>query len=311
MEVADGVKEMPAGHGPADPVPAAQVPAAPSTASVKKTRSKIQIPPKTRKLLKEHGLLELADEIPCSGSKLMPDDVEAYLAAGAGAGSTDDYEVQPLPQSQITLNYRLGRGTQSCIPVTVMNEVNWSQLQSVRATVKATGGPTGFAMALWCVVQALKNHDAFRSSLSSDGRTRNVYHRVNLGIAVALPGDQMVTAVVREADKMDQTAFFQAVSRQIETARDGQDQADASTTVTVSNIGKAGMRIGIPAIVAPAVATLAIGETYPLPVPDGDSFKFQTSATLTLSFDHRLANGVGAANFMNQVKNEIESFQID
>ncbi|MCH2178371.1 MAG: 2-oxo acid dehydrogenase subunit E2 [Mariniblastus sp.] len=311
MEVADGVKEMSAGHGPTESTPATNFATASSAAPAKRAKSKIQIPPKTRKLLKEQGLLELADEIPCSGSKLMPDDVEAYLAAAVAVGSADDYEAQPLPQSQITLNYRLGRGTQSCIPVTVMNEVNWSHLQSVRATVKASGGPTGFVMALWCIVQALKHHDAFRSTLSSDGRTRNVYHRVNLGIAVALPGDQMVTAVVREADEMDQATFFQAVRRQIETARDGQDQADASTTVTVSNIGKAGMRIGIPAIVAPAVATLAIGETYQRPVPDGDSFKFQTSATLTLSFDHRLANGVGAANFMNQVKDGIESFSMD
>ena len=70
------------------------------------------------------------------------------------------------------------------------------------------------------------------------------------------------------------------------------------------------MRIGIPAIVAPAVATLAIGESFQLPIPDGESFRFRPSVTATLSFDHRIANGVGAANFMNDVKNEIESFQI-
>jgi pyruvate dehydrogenase E2 component (dihydrolipoamide acetyltransferase) len=104
--------------------------------------------------------------------------------------------------------------------------------------------------------------------------------------------------------------FYSAVEQQIKTARDGKDQADESTTITVSNIGKAGMRIGIPAIVAPAVATLAFGETYPQPVPDGDSFKFQTSVTATLSFDHRIANGVGAANFLNEIKRLIQSFRL-
>ena len=312
MEVAEGVKEMPAGHGPVDTAPVAASSVATASPPAARKKSKIQIPPKTRKLLKEHGLLELADEIPCTGSKLMPADVEAYLATGdQGGGSSDEFSAQPLPQSQLTLNFRLRRGTQDCIPVTVMNEVDWTALQAARTAVKPTGGPTSFAMALWCVVQALKQHDAFRSSLSADGRTRQVFHRVNLGIAVALPGDQMVTAVVRGADEMDRGAFFEAVNRQIEQARDGQDQADASTTMTVSNIGKAGMRIGIPAIVAPAVATLAIGETYQLPVPEGDSFRFQASCTMTLSFDHRLANGVGAANFMNQIKSEIESFSVE
>ncbi|MCH2181717.1 MAG: 2-oxo acid dehydrogenase subunit E2 [Mariniblastus sp.] len=312
MEVAEGVEEMPAGHGPADSAPATTSAVVTDSTPVARKKSKIQIPPKTRKLLKEHGLLDLADEIPTAGSKLMPADVEAYLAAGGQGGqSSDDYAAELLPQSQVTLNFRLKRGTQDCIPVTVMNEVDWTALQSARAEVKPSGGPTGFTMALWCVVQALKEHDAFRSSLSSDGRTRHVYHRVNLGIAVALPGDQMVTAVVRGADEMDRETFFAAVAQQIEQARDGQDQADGSTTLTVSNIGKAGMRIGIPAIVAPAMATLAIGQTYPLPVPEGDSFRFQVSCTMTLSFDHRLANGVGAANFMNRIKEEIESFQVE
>ena len=317
MEVAEGVKEMPAGHGPADTVSATpsaspSVSAPSVSASTSRKKSKVQIPPKTRKLLKEHGLLDMADEIPCSGTKLMPADVEAYLAGDhSGSQSSDQFSAEPLAQSQVTLNFRLKRGTQDCIPVTVMNEVDWSALQSARAVVKPSGGPTGFAMALWCVVQALKNHDAFRSSLSADGRMRQVFHRVNLGVAVALPGDQMVTAVIGGADEMDRSTFFEAVQRQIDQARDGQDQADGSTTLTVSNIGKAGMRIGIPAIVAPAVATLAIGETYLLPVPEGESFRFRPSATMTLSFDHRLANGVGAANFMNEIKSEIESFRVE
>ena len=314
MEVAEGVKEMAAGHGPPDsaastPAKAAAVAAPPKKA---RTRSKVQIPPRTRKYLKEHNLLDVADSIPCSGSKLMPADVDAFLAAGGagGAVSSDAYKLVDLPKSQITLNYRMSRGTQACIPVTVMNEIDWSTIQDCRNKVRESGGPTGFAMACWCVVQALKKHDKFRSAMNSDGKSLKVFHRVNLGVAVALPGDEMVTAVVRDADELDADAFYSALAQQIATARDGKDQADESTTITVSNIGKAGMRIGIPAIVAPAVATLAFGETYAQPVPDGDGYKFRTAITATLSFDHRIANGVGAANFLNDIRSEMEAFKI-
>ncbi len=310
MEVAEGVKEMPVGHGPQETSPAA-TPASPSgggTATKTLRSKKIQIPPKTRKYLKDHNLLDVADEIPATGSKLMPADVDAYLAARGASVSSDLYETVALPMSQITLNYRLARGTQVCVPVTVMSNFEWTQIAVAREQVRASGGPTGFAMACWCVVQALKKHDKFRSVLSSDGKSLKVFHGVNLGVAVALPGDEMVTAVVRDADKMDQTAFYAALSNAIDTARNGKDQADESTTITVSNIGKAGMRIGIPAIVAPAVATLAFGETFAHPVPDGDSFRFVSTVTATLSFDHRIVNGVGAANFMNDLKAEIESF---
>jgi pyruvate dehydrogenase E2 component (dihydrolipoamide acetyltransferase) len=312
IEVAEGVKEMPAGHGPAETSAPEPASTSSSGSSKKAVRSgKVQIPPKTRKYLKEKGLLDVADQIPTSGSKLMPDDVDAYLASGGGGDvDSDSFAVVPLPTSQVTLNYRLSRGTQVCVPVTVMNEMDWSSIAESRAKVRESGGPTGFAMACWCVVQALKKHDKFRSAMSADGKSLKVFHNVNLGVAVALPGDEMVTAVVREADKLSTDEFYAQLGKQIETARDGKDQADGSTTITVSNIGKAGMRIGIPAIVAPAVATLAIGETYPQPIPDGDSFKFRTAVTATLSFDHRIANGVGAANFMNDVKNEIESFTV-
>ena len=187
----------------------------------------------------------------------------------------------------------------------------WDKVQAARATVKAAGGTaSGFAMACFEIVQALKVHDRFRSTLSADEKSLQIYHDVNLGIAVALPGDEMVTAVVRAADKMSQSEFFKAFATQIEAARGGQDQADASTTMTISNIGKAGMRFGIPAIVAPAVATLALGAVYQAPVPDGDGIRFEPKILSTLSFDHRLANGIGAANFMNDVKQRIEQFSL-
>jgi pyruvate/2-oxoglutarate dehydrogenase complex dihydrolipoamide acyltransferase (E2) component len=343
IEVAEGVKEVPSGHGPADSHAATAAASTSSTdgAMHDSLASRVEsssgprddqadtsggpmIPPKTRKYLKEKGLLDVAHQIPCAGKKLMPEDVDAYLAKGGSGGgaasgaapvaatpvSTEHYDVVELPQSQIVLNYRLVRGTQVCVPVTVMNEIDWSSIEAARQKVKATGGPTAFAMACWGVVQALKKHDRFRSVISADGRTLKVFKRVNLGVAVALPGDQMVTAVVRNADQLSADQFFAALARQIDIARDGKDQADESTTVTVSNIGKAGMKIGIPAIVAPAVATLAIGQTYPLPVPDGAGFKFRSTVMATLSFDHRIANGVGAANFLNEVKQEIEGYRV-
>lgn len=324
IEVAEGVKEVPAGHGPSEPAAAAATPVAATgeARSAAASRSDVQIPPKTRKYLKDLGLLDVADQIPCAGSKLMPEDVDRYVAARGGASSgsgaaaaatprsTATYDEALLPSSQISLNYRLTRGTQVCVPVTILNDIEWTAVQTARDRVKDSGGPTGFAMACWCVVQALKRHPKFCSSLSADGRILRTYRGINLGVAVALPGDEMVTAVVRGAEQMQQTAFFAALARQIEIARDGQDQADEATSLSVSNMGKAGIRVGIPAIVAPAVATLAVGVTFWNPLPTASGFEFKQFVTATLSFDHRIVNGVGAANFLNDVKREIEQFRL-
>ena len=161
-----------------------------------------------------------------------------------------------------------------------------------------------------CIANSVAKHDSFRSSLTADGRTYKVFKHVNLGIAVGLGNDELVTAVIKNADQLTPDEFFAAYRQQIELAKQGTDQADESTTVMVSNIGNMGMRIGVPAIVAPAVATLAIGTPISQPVPDGDSFRFERQICATMAFDHRMANGVGAANFMNDVKQQIEEFSL-
>jgi len=309
IEVAQDFQEIKAFHAPAEA--AAPLNAAGFKSTDKPVRStRALIPPKTRKYLKDLDLLGRVDEIPCAGRKLMPADVDAFLAAVNASVSSELFKVQPLPKSQIVLNYRMGRGAQACIPVTVMNDINWSNIRATREKVRKSGGPTGFAMACRAVVDSLTRHPKFRSAISVDGNSLKVFHRVNLGVAVALAGDEMVTAVIHDADKMTDEEFFAAYVTQVKLARNGEDQADESTTVTVSNIGKAGMRSGIPAIVAPAVATIAFGEVFAYPVPEGDSFKFQPTVTATMSFDHRIANGIGAANFMNDVQEKVESFEL-
>ena len=318
--------------GTSSPRPTVDTP--PAADHDEETESNVNIPPRTRKYLKDKGLLSIAHTIPHRGSKLTPDDVDAYLAShatgssetghsgietqGAHAGhalDTDtvadaEFDESPVSKQQITLNYRLVRSVQTTVPVTVMTEVDWTALNQARQAVKESGGrETGFSMMLWCVAESLKRHPQFRTSLSPDGTVFRTYRHVNFGVAVALPGDALVTAVVRAADTLTRSQFFDELNAKIELARQGIDQADPSITISVSNIGSASMRFGIPAIVAPAAATLALGEVFDAPIPTSTGFAFQKRAQLTLAFDHRIINGAGAAAFMNDLKNEIQSFK--
>ncbi|XAL98753.1 2-oxo acid dehydrogenase subunit E2 [Phycisphaeraceae bacterium D3-23] len=322
MRVAADTSDMAAGHGPAAPADAQASPNTNGSAAANghssASNANVKMPPRTRKLLRDAGLLDQAGRIPFDGSALMPADVERFRASGdappakpAAPAHTEDYDEAPLPVTQQTLNYRLIRGAQVCVPVVVVTDADWSHMDSERAAVKqAGGGPTAFAMMLWCVTQVMKRHPNLRSSLDATGKTLRTYKHVNLGIAVALPGDLMVTAVVKDADTLAPDAFYAAVSDSIALAREGKDQADAATTLTVSNMGTAGMELGIPAVVAPAVATLVLGKTFWQPVPDGEGgYDFIKTAKLTLAFDHRIVNGVGGGHFLGDIKHAIEEFE--
>lgn len=294
------------------------------------------IPPKTRRYLNEHKLMDVVNRISTVGRKMSIADVDRYISAESGieqeiqltnlpasaeilpdsgtsaTGVVDDceFELVPLPKSQIRLNYRLTQAAATCVPVTLVNEWNWERVQAARNHTREHGGPSAFAMVCWSVAKAAGIHQRFRCSLSNDGKSWRVFNSANLGIAVSLKDDQLVTAVVRNADKLTQSEFYEAYIDAVHLARTGVDQADESTTLVVSNIGNIGMTIGIPAIVAPAVATLALGQPVDKPVPDGDSFRFQRSVTATLSFDHRIANGIGAAAFLNEIKTSVEAFEL-
>ena len=288
-----------------------------SSSGRERSEGDVNIPPRTRKYLKDKGLLELVGNIPCQGSKLTPEDVDRYLAAQGSheisSSSTSDspFDETPVSKQQITLNYRLVRSVQTTVPVTIMTEVDWTAMSVARQQVKAAGGKeTSFAMMLWCVAQSLGRHPRFRTSLSGDGTIFRTYRHVNFGVAVALPEDSLVTAVLKSADTLNRAEFFETLSKQIELARNGVDQADPSITISVSNMGTANMRFGIPAIVTPAVATLALGEVFDAPIPTPTGFAFQKRAQLTMAFDHRVINGIGAAAFLNDLKQEIQTFKM-
>ncbi len=356
MEVAEGTREMAAGHHPAGapaavstqptktrpPQPQSQPPSDFSTSRIPgdteqqvppmsdpgtagsgrgpiRAAGGVRIPPRTRRYLKDKQLLEMASDISAAGTKLMPEDVDRFVQEGgpekiaaknaAAEAARDAYEQTTLPSSQQTLNYRMARGAKVALPAVLETDVEWAEIQRIREEVRESGGPTGFAMFLWCVAQAMSEHSAFRSTLSSDGKILRTYKNVNLGVAVSLPGDRLLTAVIRKAESLSKEEFFAALHDRIQEAREGKDQVDATTTVSVSNIGASGMRTGVPVIVTPAVATLALGAVREEPTPTDDGFRFRRVASITMSFDHRLMNGVGAANFLNTIRDHAANFR--
>jgi pyruvate/2-oxoglutarate dehydrogenase complex dihydrolipoamide acyltransferase (E2) component len=296
----------------------------------------VPIPPRTRKYARDLGILGEIQKIPAIGKKLLPEDVDRFVAmnslVAAGTGSshelldgdvkaapadvsasttTTEYSEAQLPKMQQTLNYRMHRGMQACIPAVIEMEVEWTRLAAAREALRQQHNATGFALALWCVAHAMRDFPLLRSTLAADGKTLRTYRHVNLGVAVAVENGLLRTAVVRRADTLPLPIFVPTLQTQIELVRRGEDQIDATTTVMVSNIGSAGVRMGIPVIVTPAVATIAMGQVHwsPQPIVAG-GVQFRQVANITMTFDHRIVNGVGAAEFLSKVKERMESFAV-
>jgi pyruvate dehydrogenase E2 component (dihydrolipoamide acetyltransferase) len=162
-------------------------------------------------------------------------------------------------------------------------------------------------MFAYAAVQALKEFPAFRSSLKGDDTIRT-YDQVNLGVAVALPGDELVIAVVDGACQLSWKEFALKLRERIELARNGVDQAHEGVSVSLTNMQAHGIRDAVAVVVPPSVATVFLGEPYWGPDPAAsESPSFIRCANLGITFDHRLINGVGAALFQNRIKQLVET----
>jgi pyruvate dehydrogenase E2 component (dihydrolipoamide acetyltransferase) len=306
IKVSEGTEVLAApSHG--SPQSTSATNASPTTESISSstanTRGLQGIPPRTRAYAKEKGIgEEILISIRPAGSKLMPDDIDAHLNKSKSAGFT---EVQ-LGGKQRVLNSRMVRSNSLVVPGTMTVVCNWSAIESARAAIKSNGDsfqPSAFTMFSFAVATAMKEFPAFRSTLQGDDKIRT-YDHVSLGIAVSLPGDELVIAVVDKADTLNWKSFAESARERISLARKGKDQANEAVSVSLTNMQAAGLRNAVPVVVAPSMATIFLGEVFHDLNADGSIRKV---VNLTMTFDHRLANGVGASEFLNKIKNLTEN----
>jgi len=80
--------------------------------------------------------------------------------------------------------------------------------------------------------------------------------------------------------------------------------------VVITSLGAFGVKAGAPIVVPPSVGTLFVGTAHRELIPNKNRNESAEVITLSLTFDHRVVNGGGAAAFANEIKKQIEGFRI-
>lgn len=125
---------------------------------------------------------------------------------------------------------------------------------------------------------------------------------MNLGIAAATPRGLLVPCV-KDADGLRLPELADAIEALTEAARAGTTTPGDLTggTITITNIGVLGVDTGTPILVPGQAAILATGAIRRRPWEFHDELALRSVMTLSLSFDHRLADGAEAARFLVDV----------
>jgi pyruvate dehydrogenase E2 component (dihydrolipoamide acetyltransferase) len=162
------------------------------------------------------------------------------------------------------------------------------------------------ALFVAAVAKAIRDFDRMRYQFVGDRLVRRATEAI--GVAADIGGELYVVPVDNAL-----TSPLEQISEQItdrvERIRRGDSSAKklAETCITITNLGSENIETFAAVINPPEAAILAIGKIAPTVQPMGDQLVIQQRVTLTLSVDHRIANGKYAAGFLSRIVKEIET----
>lgn len=232
-------------------------------------------------------------------------------ATGARPGSTPPATAGRPDTVEPALSPTITRKLNRVIPANLQIDARWDTIRKIRDAAKKKNGknaPSPSVMIAWSVVRAMERHAPFRRLILDDDRIVE-NPNFDLGIAVALDDDRLATAVVAEANKKRWPEFVKAYDDAISATRGGRVDA-MNAPVVISSLGAFGVKVGAPIVVPPSVGTLFIGTAHRELISNGKKNETAEVVTISLTFDHRVVNGAGAASFANDIKQQIEAFKI-
>jgi pyruvate/2-oxoglutarate dehydrogenase complex dihydrolipoamide acyltransferase (E2) component len=259
------------------------------------------------------GELSLADQ-PEAGAKALDDGKTVAAVADRGRITEPRFippgSTTPATAIEPALSPTITRKLSRVIPANLQMDARWASIRKARDLAKRRNGknaPSPSVMIAWAVVRAMEKHAPFRRLILEDERIVE-NENFDLGVAVALEGDRLATAVIAEANKKDWPEFVKSYSATIDATRGGRVDA-MNAPVVITSLGSFGVKAGAPIVVPPSVGTLFIGAAHREMLSNGKKNETAEVITLSLTFDHRVVNGAGAASFVRDIKEQIEGFK--
>lgn len=272
--------------------------------SSRRTSRPLAAPP-VRKLAKEL-MVDLSSLPHRAGAIITRADV---LSAAGGAANGADVRSVGGVHARMAEKMTLAHKEIPAAKVTV--DVDCTELVALSARFRTTDlNITPFVLTLRLLVIALRHNEILNSTWadSPEGPQLRVDHRVHLGIAAATDRGLLVPVIADAQGKTTRELAGRAAEL-IAGARAG-TLAPAElrgSTFTVSNFGALGVDDGVPVINHPEAAILGMGAIKPRPVALGAEVVVRPTMSLTCVFDHRIADGAQASQFICELRDLIES----
>jgi len=286
------------------------------------SRARVLATPATRRLARQLGV-EIG-RVPATGKhgRVTSDDVRAFREVPSSIETKPypvvsltkggDEERVPLRGIRKRIAESMARSVHTAAHFTYVEEVDMTDMVAVRERAKARANERGVKLTylpfiVKAVVSGLKKWPMLNASL--DESTQEIVRKKYYHIGIAAQGPQgLAVSVVRDADKRSIFDLAREIDRLGEAVRNNTATREELTgsTFTISSLGKLGGVLATPIINFPEVAIVGVHKIEEKPAVRNGQIVARHLMNLSISVDHRLADGWDGAMFLQDVKTLLE-----
>jgi 2-oxoisovalerate dehydrogenase E2 component (dihydrolipoyl transacylase) len=248
-------------------------------------------------------------------------DLDAYLSGrqGHGQAGADNRYAELSGEEQVPvigLRRRIAEKMQMAkrqIPhFTYVEEVDVTELEALRTQLNTRYGDerprlTLLPLLMRAVVLAVRKYPEVNARYDDEAGVVTRYNPVHIGVAAQTDAGLMVP-VVRNAEARDPWSSATEVARLAEAARSGKALREelSGSTITITSLGPLGGIVSTPVINHPEVAIVGVNRIVDRPVVRNGGLVARKMMNLSSSFDHRVIDGMVAAEFIQAIRGYLE-----
>ena len=276
------------------------------SAVVHDENGRIKASPAARRLAADRGLsLESVGDGSGPGGRILSSDLARATTSAASAVpvSTEGRRV-PMSKMRRAIATNLQRSKQTIPHFYVRLTIDAEPLHAYYLQQKPQINCSLNDLVILSVGRAMREYPAVRSQI--DGEELVEFPHANIGIAVGVE-EGLVVPVVMNVDTLSLGQLAQESRRVVEAGRKGVLENVGKGNFTISNLGMFGVEEFSAIINPPESGILAVSALRETVVVENGAMRPGRAMTMTLSADHRIVDGLLAAQFMQRLKEILEN----
>ncbi|MBB3238795.1 2-oxoisovalerate dehydrogenase E2 component (dihydrolipoyl transacylase) [Pseudomonas sp. Tn43] len=252
--------------------------------------------------------------------RILHEDLEAYLAQGQSNASTataayaqrNDEEQIPVIGMRRKIAQRMQDATQRAAHFSYVEEIDVTAVEELRAHLNEKHGATRGKLTLLpflvrALVVALRDFPQINARYDDEAQVITRLGAVHVGVATQADIGLMVP-VVRHAETRSLWDSAAEISRLATAARTGKASRDelSGSTITLTSLGALGGIVSTPVLNLPEVAIVGVNKIVERPMVVKGQIVIRKMMNLSSSFDHRVVDGMDAAQFIQAIRGLLE-----